>query len=170
MTGFTKELESLLTNETVENGINTASGHESESNLTGNEHLLKSLRELENIKALRGVNSRRIKDAGVGHPPKNRLKKGPEKAMIEDMYQGVGYSTKKGFINIEVGQGARPLRQMNDEECEVHVVGLVLAHMYSLKKGTELFGEKAEQATTAEMSQIDNFGTYWPLHKHEISE
>ena len=74
--------------------------------------------------------------------------------MIDDMYQGVGYSTKKGFINIEVGQGARPLRQMNEEECEVHVVVLVLAQMYSLRKGTELFGEKAEQATMTELSQI----------------
>ena len=64
--------------------------------------------------------------------------------MIDDMYQGVGCSTKKGFINIEVGQGARPLSQMSKEECKAHVAGVVLAQMYSLRKGTELFGEKAE--------------------------
>ena len=58
------------------------------------------------------------------------------------MHQGVGYITKKGFI--EVGQGARPLRQMDDEEYEAHVVGLILAQTYSLRKGAELFGEKAE--------------------------
>ena len=50
------------------------------------------------------------------------------------------------------------------------MVGLVLAHMYSLKKGTELFGEKAEQATMTEMLQIDDFETYWPLHKHDLSK
>ena len=86
------------------------------------------------------------------------------------MYQGVGYNTKKGFINIKVGQGAKPLRQMNDEECKAHIVGLILAQMYSLRKSTELFGEKAEQATMAELSQIDDFETYRPLHKYELSE
>ena len=148
------------------------SEHEGESNLIGNEHLLKTRSELESIRALRGVNSRGIKDVGVGHPPRNRVKKDPEKTIIDDMYQGVGYSTKKGFINIEVGQGARPLRQMNEEECKAHVVGLVLAQMYSLRTGTELFDEKAKQATMTELSQIDNFETYRyrPLHKHELSE
>ena len=120
--------------------------------MIGNEHLLKTLRELESIRALRRVNSWGIKDVGVGHPPRNQVKKDPENIMIDDMYQGVGYSTRKGFTNIEVGQGARPLRQMNEEECKAHVVGLVLAQMYSLRKGTELFGEKAEQATTTELS------------------
>ena len=90
--------------------------------------------------------------------------------MIEDMYQGVGYSNKKGFINVEVSQGAKPLRQVNWEESEVNVVGLVLAQMYSLKKGTELFREKAEQATMTELSQIDDFETYRPLYKHKLSE
>ena len=46
---------------------------------------------------------------------------------------------------------------MNKQECEAHVVGLVLAQMYSLRKGTELFGEKAEQVTVTELSQIDDF-------------
>ena len=113
----------------------TTSEHEGESILIDNEHLLKTLRELESIRALRGVNSRGIKDVGVGHPPRNRVKKDPKKTIIDDMYQGVGYSAKKGFINIEVGQEARPLRQMNHGECEAHVVGLVLVKMYSLRMG-----------------------------------
>ena len=50
------------------------------------------------------------------------------------------------------------------------MVGLVCAQMYSLRKGTEPFGEKAEQATMTELSQIDDFETYWPLHKHGLSE
>ena len=90
--------------------------------------------------------------------------------MLDDMYQGVGYSTKKGFINTEVGQGARPLRQMSDEECKAHVVRLVLAQMYNLRKSTELFDEKAEQATMTELSQIHDFETYRPFHKHDLSE
>ena len=59
---------------------------------------------------------------------------------------------------------------MNEDECKAHVVGLILAQMYSLKKGTELFGEKAEKATMTELSQIDDFETYFPLHKHKLSK
>ena len=50
------------------------------------------------------------------------------------------------------------------------MVGLIHAQMYSLRKGTELSGEKAKRATTTKLSQIDDFETYWPLHKHELSE
>ena len=150
LAGLTEKLESVLADERSGIGTDTANEHEDESSLIGNEYLLKTMRELESIRALRGVNPLGIKDVGVGHPPRDRVKKDPEKTMIDDMYQGVGYSTKKGFINIEVGQVARPLRQMNQEECKTHVVGLVLAQMRSLRKGTELFGEKAEQATMTE--------------------
>ena len=145
---------------------------QSESNLIRNEYLLKKLRKLERIKVRRGMSSHGYKDSGVGHPPKNRVKKDSEEAMTQDMYQGMGHNTKnkKGFTNIEVGQGARPLRQMNEEECEAHVVGLILAHMYSLKKGTELFGKKTEKTTMTELSQIDDFETHRPLHKHELSK
>ena len=59
---------------------------------------------------------------------------------------------------------------MSEEECETKVVGLVLVQMYSLRKGTELFSGKAEQATMTELSQIDDFETYQPLHKHDLSE
>ena len=62
------------------------------------------------------------------------------------------------------------MRQMNWEESEAHVVGLVLAQMYILRKGTELFREKAEQATMTELLQIDDFELYKPLHKHELSK
>ena len=107
MASLAEELESVLTGQKSGIGTDATSEHEGESNLIGNEYLLKTLRELESIRALRG---RGVKDGGVGHPPRNRVKMDPEKTMIEDMYQGVGNSTKKGFINIEVGQGARPLR------------------------------------------------------------
>ena len=38
------------------------------------------------------------------------------------------------------------------------------------RKGIELFGERAGEATLTELLQIDNFKTYKPLHKHELSE
>ena len=59
---------------------------------------------------------------------------------------------------------------MSREESEAHVVGLVLAQMYILKKGTELSGEKAEHATMTELIQIGDVETCKPIHKHELSE
>ena len=92
--------------------------------------------------------------------------------MVREMYERVGYHQERLFC-LEVGQGAPPLRPINEEECKSHVVGLVLAQMYSLKKGTEYFGEKVllDEAMLKELSQIDDFKTYKLLHKkHELSE
>ena len=71
LAGLTEELESVLTGQRSGIGTDTASEHEGESNLISNEHLLKTLCELESIRALRGVSSRGVKDGGVGHPPRN---------------------------------------------------------------------------------------------------
>lgn len=59
-------------------------------------------------------------------------------------------------------------RAMTEEECKSHVVGLVLANMYNLRKGTELFGEKADEAVLMELIEIDEFVTYNPVDKHEL--
>ena len=64
--------------------------------------------------------------------------------MVQEIYERVGYSIKRGFIHLEVDQGGPAPRSMNEEECDSQVVGLVLAQMCSLKKGTELFKEKAD--------------------------
>ena len=75
LTGLTEELEFLRTNKAAGNGTDTASGHESESNLIGNEHLLRTLCELESIKTLRGVNLRGIRDPGVGIHPRTKSRR-----------------------------------------------------------------------------------------------
>ena len=77
--------------------------YECESDLIGNEDLFKKLRHLENIRALRG-NSRGVKDQGVGHPPRARVKEDQEKTALVNSCHGAGYNAKKGFINIEVHQ------------------------------------------------------------------
>ena len=52
-------------------GTDATSYHEGVSNLIGSEHLLKTLRDLQSIWALTGVNSQGVKDGGVSHPSKN---------------------------------------------------------------------------------------------------
>ena len=57
LTELTEELDSVLAGKDQRIGTDSTHEHEGESNLIGNEHLLKTLRELESIRALRGVNS-----------------------------------------------------------------------------------------------------------------
>ena len=66
-------------------GVN-ATQHEDESELIGNEDLLENLRHLESIRALRGVSSRGVKDGGVGHPPRARVKENQERAAVDNLY------------------------------------------------------------------------------------
>ena len=128
------------------------------------------LRYSDAVRSRRGTNSRGSKDPGVFHPPKNRVKVDPEQAMVNGMYEGAGYNVTNGVIHIEVNKGAPQPRSMTEAECETHVVGLVLAHMYSLRKGTELFDERADETVIKELSQVEEFETYQPMHKHELSE
>ena len=58
------------------------------------------------------------------HPPRNRVKVDQERESITSMYEGAGYNTQQGVINIEINRGAPPPRAMTEEESESHVVGL----------------------------------------------
>ena len=46
---------------------------------------------------------------------------------------------------------------------------MILVQQYNLKKGLELFGEHAEEATTKELQKIHDFGTYIPQDKKLLS-
>ena len=117
-----------------------------------------------------GRNSRGRKDPGVGHPPTNQVKTDWENKDIQVMYEGAGYNTKRGVIHVKTNKGAPLPESMTDEECESHsMVGLVTAHMYNLKKGTELFGNKADEAVLNKLKEIDDFETYKPAHKEDLS-
>jgi len=51
-------------------------------------------------------------------------------------------------LNLEQGNEVEPMGECDRDE---HIVGLIMAHQYSLKKGLELFGKKAEDATLKEL-------------------
>ena len=82
------------------------------------------------------MNLRRRKDSGVFHLPRNRVKVDQERESLTHMYEGAGYTTQQCVINIEGNRGALPPRAMTEVESESHVVGLCLANMYNLRKGT----------------------------------
>ena len=50
-----------------------------------------------------------------------------------------------------------------------HLLGVILVQQYNLKKGLELFGDRAEVATTKELQQIHDFGTYVPQEAKSLS-
>ena len=67
---------------------------------------------------------------GVTHPPKDGLKVEYQQDTWSGMYEGNGYHASRGFIHVQVNPAALPQRAMTKEECEAHVVGLVLVNMY----------------------------------------
>ena len=55
---------------------------------------------------------------------------------------------------------------MSDEDIEEHITRLIMFHQYTLKKGLELYGDKAEKATVKEFTQIHDMDTYTHLWMH----
>ena len=48
------------------------------------------------------------------------------------------------------------------DKLKEHLLDVILVQKYNLKKVLELFGKRAEEATTKELQQIHDFGTYIP--------
>ena len=57
----------------------------------------------------------------------------------------------------------------DDDSLTEHLLGVILVQQYNLKKGLELFGDRAEEATTKELQQIHDFGTYIPQEAKLLS-
>ena len=43
---------------------------------------------------------------------------------------------------------------MSEEDCKAHVIGVLMAEHYSMKKAKELFGDSADDAIMKELKQI----------------
>ncbi len=50
-----------------------------------------------------------------------------------------------------------------------HIVGLIMANQYSLKKGVELFGNPGEVAAIKELRQIHDMETYTPMDPKNLT-
>ena len=58
---------------------------------------------------------------------------------------------------------------MTEEQSDAYIVGVIFAQHFSLKKGLELFGEKADPAVHKELEQIHKMDTYEPMYKADLS-
>ena len=65
-------------------------------------------------------------------------------------------------VNIDTPTQAPDEGLQDDDNLTEHLLGVILVQQYNLKKGLELYGKHAEEATTKELQQIHNFGTYIP--------
>ena len=74
---------------------------------------------------------------GLGWFPtvKKRLSEGEE---LENQFAGAGYCTKRGVINLNM-QGITPPPKMTESQIESHLVGVVMAQQYSMKKAKDTF-------------------------------
>ena len=73
-----------------------------------------------------------------------------------------------GVINLNLDAEERPVL-LTDEEVTDHIIGLIMAQQYSLKKGMELFDDRAGKATLKEMQQLHDLDTYTPLDPNMLS-
>ena len=81
----------------------------------------------------------------------------------------VGHSTKQGVININFNNSAPPPAQMTKEQSDEYIVGVIFAQKFSLKKGLEIFGDKADVAVKKDLHQIHDLYTYDPILKSDLS-
>ena len=65
-------------------------------------------------------------------------------------------------LNLDTPSQAPDGGWQDDYSLTEHLLGGILVQQYNLKKGMELFGDRAEAATTKELQSIHDFGTYEP--------
>ena len=65
--------------------------------------------------------------------------------------------------------GTVPPPKMIESQIESHLMEVVMAQQYNMKKATELFGDEADAAVMRELNQINDFETYVPLKASNLS-
>ena len=107
--------------------------------------------------------------AGVDFPQIKKIVVEREKDNILNQYAGAGYGTKQDFMNLVFDENAPPPSELSPEEIDLHVLGVILANQYNLKKGKELFGNRCRKAVMTELSEIDGLETYEPQTIKDLS-
>ena len=66
-------------------------------------------------------------------------------------------------------ENAPPPPKMMEAHTDAHILGVILVNKYGLKKGIELFGEKADAAVVKELTQIYELEEYEPIMASDLS-
>ena len=84
-------------------------------------------------------------------------------------YRGNRYKLKDSIVSLNIDSHVEHCPEMDKGEVNEHILGVILIHQYNLKKGLELFGDKAELTTVKELKQIHDMGTYVPMNPKELT-
>ena len=79
------------------------------------------------------------------------------------------YDTVQGVLHLQTDEGEPIYSKMSEEDCKAHVMGVLMAEHYSMKKAKELFGDRSDDAVMKELRQIHSFKTYEPLKASNLT-
>ncbi len=58
---------------------------------------------------------------------------------------------------------------MSQGDIDDHILGLIMASQYLLKKGIKLFGNRSKVVANKELRQIHNMDTYTPMDPKKLT-
>ena len=101
-----------------------------------------------------------------------------EADVIKTCFQGAGYGAKDK-LKTECRSAADHIDRLvtdnlppvgfAEEQLDDHIMEIIMAEHFPLKKGIKLFGNKAVAATTEELRAIHDMGTYEPLDASKLT-
>jgi hypothetical protein len=106
---------------------------------------------------------------GVNCPQASSMKVECEADRFRSKFAGAGYSTKRGVIHLQFDDNAPPPSHMIGAQLDAHILGVILVQKYSLKKGLEIFCDRASVAMVKELSEIHGLEVYEPILASDLS-
>ena len=90
-------------------------------------------------------------------------KKTTPRMLCSPKMKGKTHSSKAtGVINLVFGENAPFPPELSADEMYPRIIGVILANRYNLRKGKELFGERANEDVKAELLELGGLETYEP--------
>ena len=74
-----------------------------------------------------------------------------------------------GTAHVNVHDDEAPLEAMDDEGAMLYILGVVMVQQFILSKGVKEFGDRSEEATMKELTQIHDMDTYCPLYASTLT-
>ena len=119
----------------------------------------------------------RQNDKGVNDRyPSRRRKKASHMNIPHGNLKSYDQGSTQGVVHVNVGGEAAQVqidedisREFRPEDDLEYVLGVALVQTYSLAQGLKLFGSKAEEATTKELTQLHDMETFIPVDGNKLS-
>ena len=73
------------------------------------------------------------------------------------------------YTNIGEAQECKNEKALIEDHVVMHMLGVVLAHQYSVKEGIKLFGDRGRESVMKELQQLHDMVTYTPVHAHKLT-